>query len=258
MQQPYTAYHPRLMRTALLLCGCWLAATVASADVRNAYPFDACDDLLATAADFESWYSAVVAHAQSRATLYQCAVDQKACRGRLKSFNRLMERAGALTRDEQIELVHYYINRGRYDEDRWRKIHNEEGKRIGWSRNSWTSLHDFLLRGGDCEDYASSKYFMLRELGFAAEELRVVVARSRELGGSHAVLAIRQPDGAVWLLDSDNRIRKNSHRGYRYLYAMNEEFVWDHRDDYEGAQALSNTGPQVHNGNSTVEGKTTP
>jgi len=102
------------------------------------------------------------------------------------------------------------------------------------SRRHWSSLYQFLIKGGDCEDYASSKYFMLRELGFDAADLRVVVERSRELGGIHAVLAVRRPDGAIWLLDSDNRIRKRSHRGYRFIYAMNERFVWDHREDYLG------------------------
>ena len=240
-----------------LLVACNLLPA-ALADSRNTYRFDADDDLLARAQAFESWHGAVVAHQQSRTALYACATEKTACRGRLKSFNRIMAKANGLGTEEQIEVVNYYINRGRYDDDRWRQVHNEEGKRVGWLRNRWTSLHDFLIEGGDCEDYASSKYFMLRELGFAAEDLRVVVARSRELGGSHAVLAVRQADGSVWLLDSDNRIRKRSHREYRYIYSMNEDFVWDHREDYSGPRGLSNGATAGHNEKTLVDGETTP
>jgi predicted transglutaminase-like cysteine proteinase len=242
---------------AALLAGISLSGA-SLAEPYNAYPFTDQQDLLARAEVFESWHDAVTAHNESRPALYACAEDASACRGRLKSFNRLMQRTSGLSSEEQIELVNYYINRGRYDDDRRRRVHDENGKRVGWQRNSWTSLHNFLLKGGDCEDYASSKYFMLRELGFPAEEMRVVVARSRELGGSHAVLAVRRPDGAVWLLDSDNRIRKRSHRGYRYIYAMNEHYVWDHRKDYLGPEALSNAETQVHNGNHPVDGKSAP
>ncbi len=208
------------------------ASPFVHAGQRYAYPFDAEEDLLTQAELFTSWHSAVVEHANSRNQLYACAQDKSACRGRLRSFNRMLEKADTLSAEEQIELVNYYINRSRYDDDHRRRIENGSGVRIGWQRNHWSSLYTFLIKGGDCEDYASSKYFMLRELGHPAEDLRVVVARSRELGGVHAVLAVKRPDGTVWLLDSDNRIRKRSHRGYGFIYAMNEYFVWDHRDDY--------------------------
>ncbi|CAN0508126.1 unnamed protein product [Scytosiphon promiscuus] len=64
--------------------------------------------------------------------------------------------------------------------------------------------------------------------------MRVVVTYSRELRGYHAILAVRLADDSVWLLDSDNRIRKSSHYGYRYIFALNEHSIWDHRKDYVG------------------------
>ncbi len=69
---------------------------------------------------------------------------------------------------------------------------------------------------------------MLRELGLRAENLRVVVTYERKLRGYHAVVAVRRDDGQVWLLDSDNLIRKHNHGGYRYVFAVNEDYVWDH------------------------------
>ena len=84
-----------------------------------------------------------------------------------------------------------------------------------------------MRRGGDCEDFATAKYFLLRMLGVPAENMRIVVAYERRERGYHAVLALKHNSGAVWLLDTD-KIRRNSHSGYRYLYAVNENSVWDH------------------------------
>ena len=104
-------------------------------------------------------------------------------------------------------------------------------KRVTNRRHSdfMEDVYDFLIEGGDCEDYATAKYFMLVELGIEVSDLRVVVTYSDKLFGYHAVLALRQPDNSIWLLDSNYPIKKNSHMGYRWIYAMNEQAVWDHR-----------------------------
>ena len=39
----------------------------------------------------------------------------------------------------------------------------------------WAVPREFLPLGGDCEDYAITKYFSLRWLGFTGDELRVVI-----------------------------------------------------------------------------------
>ena len=219
-----------LFLVALLATG----SSGAAAAVNNEYPFNAADDYLAPAAAFSSWALVLEKHADQQAQFDACAADKKACRGRLRSYTRTLAKAGALTRDEQISLAHFYINRSEYDDDRRTRLYDHEGNKIGVQRNHFATLYDFLVKGGDCEDYASAKYFMLRDLGFSAENMRIVITYEKKLRGYHAVLAIRRADGEVWLLDSDNLIRKRSHRGYRYVYAMNEHSVWDHREDYDG------------------------
>jgi predicted transglutaminase-like cysteine proteinase len=218
---------------ALCLVGC-----ASSGGVRNEYPFVSPEDRLANAADLQPWASALEEHNAQKPSLYACATDQSACRGRLRTFNQAVDKAAALTPDEQIELVNFYINASRYRNDRAKRLYDEHGHKAGLARNSWKTLYDFLLKGGDCEDYATSKYFMLRELGFDANDLRVVVAYERQARGYHAVLAVRRPDESIWLLDSDNSVKKRSHGGYRYVYAMNEHSVWDHRDDFAGLGAI--------------------
>lgn len=68
----------------------------------------------------------------------------------------------------------------------------------------WQTPLEFLLNGkGDCEDYAILKYYLLRELGYKDEDLRIVgllVGSGRDNG--HAVLLVRKND--KWFL-LDNR-----------------------------------------------------
>lgn len=55
---------------------------------------------------------------------------------------------------------------------------------------------------GDCEDYAIAKYAALRDAGYAAEDLRLVIVRDRLARQDHAVAAVRE--GGRWLM-LDNR-----------------------------------------------------
>ena len=87
-----------------------------------------------------------------------------------------------------------------------------------------------MQRGGDCEDYAVAKYFLLRELGFPAEDMRVLVTYDRSVRAHHAVLAVRREDGSSWLLELDNTIVKGNQWGYRFIYALNEEGIWDYAE----------------------------
>ncbi|MEQ9452418.1 MAG: transglutaminase-like cysteine peptidase [Pseudomonadales bacterium] len=197
------------------------------------YDFNQTEAYLAPASAMDGWQATLTRYQLQRADLLACTAE-RGCRGRLKSFHRLMQRARDLSVEEKIQLTNYYINRNDYDDDRRQRRYDAAGRKDGFQRSQWMTLMDFLTRGGDCEDYASSKYFMLRELGLAADDMRVVVTYSRELRGYHAVLAVRLADDSVWLLDSDNRIRKSSHYGYRYIFALNEHSIWDHRKDYVG------------------------
>ena len=222
------------------------------------YSFATPEDYLAPAHAFPGWSQTLERHATQGALLECSDPTLKRCPGRLKSYQRMIQKARALTQKEQISLVNFYLNRGRYDDDRLQRVYDEEGRKIGLQRNQWATLYEFLRQGGDCEDYAIAKYFMLRELGFPAHEMRIVVTREYRVRGNHAVLAIDRGEEGVWLLDSDNGIKKNRHRGFRYIYAMNEQHVWDHRADYVGWQGLApttqapvakqNTANGVHSG----------
>ena len=127
----------------------------------------------------------------------------------------------------RFQLVNRYVNRKGYRYDRRKTTHSDEGKVVRISH--WKTLWEFMESGGDCEDYATTKYFLLRRLGFSPENLRVVVVYDRRYRAHHAVVAIRFDAENTWLLETDNHIyRRHKPAEYRYVYAVNELGIWDH------------------------------
>ena len=162
--------------------------------------------------------------------LIRCSAGERACERRKKSLHVLLTKARALSPDRQIKLINRYVNKRRYRRDRTTRLVTDLADEPVKYRSRWSTVGEFLRRGGDCEDYATTKYFLLRELGFTAEQLRVVVTYDRSARAHHAVLALERDDDEVWLLETDNSIKTRSHSGYRYIYAMNENSIWDHAE----------------------------
>lgn len=194
------------------------------------YQFDEPDTYLGSANAFPAWAHAIERHAAERSTLMDCLAVEASCEGRLKSLRHVIIKGANLEPDKQLSLVNRYINKRRYRRDRTQLSLSVADGGQSKLRNQWSTLIEFLERGGDCEDYATAKYFLLRELGFKAEDMRVVVSYDRSVREHHAVLAIRRADGSSWLLESDNTIRKSRQFGYRFVYAVNEDGIWDHED----------------------------
>lgn len=97
-----------------------------------------------------------------------------------------------------------------------------------WGRaDYWETPFEFMSRGGQCEDYAIAKFMILRAMGFAGRDLRVLVVRDVVRGVDHAVLVV-DLDGTAWLLDSvsDNVVPLASATQYRPYYAINETGWW--------------------------------
>lgn len=158
-----------------------------------------------------------------------CLADENLCEGRgLKSLRHILLRAVDLEPERQFSLINRYVNNRHYRRDRSHRQLSAISEEEEVFRSKWSTLLEFLRRGGDCEDYATAKYFMLRELGFPVDDLRVLVSYDRKVRGYHAVLAVKQPDDSIWFLESNGSIIKGRHRGYRYIFAVNEQSVWDH------------------------------
>ena len=93
----------------------------------------------------------------------------------------------------------------------------------------WSSPLTFLRQSGDSEDYAIIKYVSLRQMGFAAEQLRIVVVRDFLRDQRHTILAVHI-DGDIYILDNlfQAVLPQTKVRQYFPYYSVNEQARWTH------------------------------
>lgn len=135
-------------------------------------------------------------------------------------WQAMLYAATSLPAKAQLDMVNSWANKIRYVEDR-----------SNWAMaDYWQTTEEFIARGGDCEDYAITKYFGLKQLGFAAEDMRIVVLFDQQLRLHHAVLLV-ELDGEVWMLDNQmssvTAFSEATH--YRPIYSLNENNWWMHK-----------------------------
>ena len=120
---------------------------------------------------------------------------------------------------EQLHAVNGFINQWRYRTDNYNYKQSDY----------WASPAEFFARSGDCEDYAIAKYVTLRQMGFAADQLRLVVVKDLNQNLAHAVLAA-YVDGDVFILDNvTSEIRsQDAVTEYAPYYSVNEQARWAH------------------------------
>ena len=150
----------------------------------------------------------------------RCVADDRHCTSpTLKSWRTLIDSATGLSRREKIKVVNEFFNRWPYKRD----------PEVYGVSEYWATPNEFMARSGDCEDYSIAKYFALRQLGFAKEDLRVVILMDRIRAIGHAVLAVYH-EGDILILDSLSNLI-TSHERYRHYvpqYSMNETTRWSH------------------------------
>lgn len=190
------------------------------------------------------WAAMLARARKQQPALEACLADETRCSPQLRGLHTLVERARELSPDRQLKLVNRYVDRHRYRRDRSENITSVVAAREVHLRSRWSTLVEFLHRGGDCEDYATSKYQLLRELGFPAADLRVLVVYDRSTRAYHAVLAVRRTGDTAWLLDSDNSIHRDRPFGYRFIYALNEKSIWDYELSAEEWSQLTRPQPE--------------
>ena len=203
-----------------------ICTILVSVEVKAQELFEDSFNPIARASDLDSWAEVVYRMAEQDAELESCLQNENLCAGRLKSVRHLIARSHSLTVDQKIRLVNRYINRfTRYRDDRRREIEIEDAQI--YVRQQWSTLLEFLRVGGDCEDYATAKYQLFRRIGFTPEQLRVIVVYDRAEREYHAIIGVAYGENEIALLDTDNQVYRKRPPGYRYIYAVNENHVWD-------------------------------
>lgn len=120
---------------------------------------------------------------------------------------------------EQVKAVNSFFNQWPYKTD----------MAVYGVSDYWATPAEFLKRSGDCEDYAITKYYALRNLGVPADKMRVVALKDTIRNLGHAVLVVFV-DGNAYVLDNlSNLVLAHSRlKHYAPQFSVNEEYRWAH------------------------------
>lgn len=167
-------------------------------------------------------WKSVLAQVEKERPLYGfCgASDDTLCPPRLLKWRQEIARLRPLAPREQIRQLNKFANNiVRYAKDR--EVHGVQ--------DHWASPLQFLQQSGDCEDYATLKFFSLLELGFSNDALRVAVVRDRKRKILHAVLTV-QIEGETLVLDNlfDHPVAHHHMLSYVPIYSFNLSTQWAH------------------------------
>lgn len=203
---------------ALALLGAWLAM----APSVSAQPalFGTTELRAQSLAALPQWQHALRQIEAERSTYHACAKPGGTCpsRGAVAWQTMIRDQKGRAPLD-QLAAVNRFLNGWRYKDD---------ARNYG-RRDYWASPLEFFQNSGDCEDYAIVKYETLRELGFPAEQLRLVVVQDVVRDLAHAVLAVYLDD-EVYILDNLTNAVLPQEQLARYVpyYSTNETTRWAH------------------------------
>ncbi len=137
----------------------------------------------------------------------------------LKNWYNFLDSIKNKPAEEQIKAVNNYANKKQYVLD----INNYA------MADYWAIAKEFLYNGGDCEDYAITKFFSLRWLGFDKKKLRIVILQDANLGIPHAILAVSF-NNDVLILDNQTQqvVSHQKIKHYLPLFSVNEKRWWLH------------------------------
>jgi len=137
----------------------------------------------------------------------------------LKNWLLFLETIRAKPLLEQINAVNLYANKKSYILDP--ANYGQE--------DYWAIAREFLYNGGDCEDYAITKFFSLRWLGIDTDALRIVILQDTNLRIAHAVLAVSYGNDILILDNQTQRVVSHQQIAhYLPLYSVNENKWWLH------------------------------
>lgn len=211
------------MKTCLKVIILFCLLTVSSAGVEAAgFPrLFGTIDYRSDSLDALPQWQRVMREIEEEQSYYQDCVDAlNPCEPRaLLAWQAMIKGQEGSSARDQVRAVNRFVNQWQARSDRVN--HGQD--------DYWASPLTFLRLSGDCEDYAIIKYVSLRQIGFDADQLRVVVVRDVLRDLAHAVLAVQVEDD-VLILDNLFQAVLPQHRVSQYLpyYSVNENARFAH------------------------------
>ncbi|MDP2104747.1 MAG: transglutaminase-like cysteine peptidase [Desulfobulbaceae bacterium] len=137
----------------------------------------------------------------------------------LQKWHAFLEEIRNKPRRQQIEAVNSYANKKNYVVDMVNYA----------AEDYWAIPKEFLYNGGDCEDFAITKFFSLRWLGYLDNDIRLLIIQDTNLHIQHAILMVLD-QGKLLVLDNQSQevVAQEKIRHYVPLYSLNEKQWWVH------------------------------
>lgn len=182
------------------------------------------DEVQADLGEFPQWLRVIERHLRDDLRDGDCT-ERHLNRCHMGRWLGFLRKLRTLPAAEQLREINRYANEKDYVLD----IDNYGVE------DYWAIPREFFANGGDCEDYAITKYFSLRWLGYSREALRIVVVQDTNLRVPHAVLAVARGSDVMVL---DNQVPDVLKQGdvvhYVPVYSINESSWWIHMPPVEG------------------------
>lgn len=212
-----------MIRTCLkaALLGSLLAGSAAAADAAD-FPalFDTVEYRNESFDALPQWRRVIDEIEQEKSFYSDCADALSPCEPRaLLAWQAMIKGQAGSAAIDQVRAVNRFVNQWRSRSD----IINHD------QQDYWASPLTFLRLSGDCEDYAIMKYVSLRQMGFDAEQLRVVIVRDMLRDLAHAVLAVHV-EGEILILDNlfQAVLPQTMVGQYQPYYSVNENARFAH------------------------------
>lgn len=134
-------------------------------------------------------------------------------------WDTIVSNSASFSEQDKIKAVNMFFNQWPYRTDL--SLYGLE--------DYWATPREFLKKSGDCEDYATIKFYALKFLGFSEDKMRLVVLKDTIRSIGHAVLAV-YTDNNVYILDnlSNVALSHKSIRNYLPFFSLNLQFRWAH------------------------------
>lgn len=139
---------------------------------------------------------------------------------RIAAWHRMLRKMSNAPEMEQLITVNSFFNRLEFVDDR-----------ILWGKKDyWSTPREMLLKnGGDCEDFATAKYFSLRRLKIPANRMRLTYVKVLRLKQPHMVLSYyAEPTADPLILDSlvKTILPASKRNDIIPIYSFNSEGLW--------------------------------
>ena len=152
-------------------------------------------------------------------TRFDAALNNPYGQQSMNKFRAQLEELKGLPLNKMAARVNDMVNKVRYVTD----------SRNYGKTDYWATPVEFFEKGGDCEDYAITKYTALRALGVPENRLRIAIVQDLQKNIPHAILIVYTDNGAV-VLDNQIKTVTNADRinHYKPIFSINRTAWWLH------------------------------